>query len=285
MTKRMQIGAFGRLVGVSVKTLRFYADEGLLLPAETDPSSGYRYYTPVQVADATKILNLRAVGVSLAEIRALVSGTHATRSAVESALIAQRRDLERQRALIDSQIGAIDTLLAAIGHLGDDALAEVRVTIQEPEFAYVLRADLETARPDVTALFERAERSVSEVEGRAVRPPFLLSHTGEDGAPVTIDVCIPVTDQVADAPNVELVGKTTIAVSLTHRGGYGRNAEQERCLREGLDRLGLDINGPRRTIYHRFGADQAGYALPSHMLAKSSSGYVTEISFPVTQKG
>ena len=40
---RMPIGAFARMVRVSVTALRHWDAEGVLVPAEVDPSSGYRY--------------------------------------------------------------------------------------------------------------------------------------------------------------------------------------------------------------------------------------------------
>ena len=39
-----RIGEFSKLSGLTVKTLRFYHEEGLLVPAFVDPDTGYRYY-------------------------------------------------------------------------------------------------------------------------------------------------------------------------------------------------------------------------------------------------
>jgi len=65
----MAIGEFSDRSGISAKRLRTYAAEGLLAPAAVDPSSGYRYYSPGQLADAQVIDALRQAGVALAEIR------------------------------------------------------------------------------------------------------------------------------------------------------------------------------------------------------------------------
>jgi DNA-binding transcriptional MerR regulator len=66
----MPIGEFSDRSGLSAKRLRTYAVEGLLAPAAVDPSSGYRYYSPGQLADARVIDALRQAGVPLADIRA-----------------------------------------------------------------------------------------------------------------------------------------------------------------------------------------------------------------------
>jgi hypothetical protein len=39
-----------------------------------------------------------------------------------------------------------------------------------------------------------------------------------------------------------------------------------------------------REIYHRFGADQIGYRLPTHRIALSPQRYVTELAIPIAQK-
>jgi protein phosphatase len=66
----MTIGEFSDRSGLSAKRLRTYAAEGLLAPAAVDPGSGYRYYSPGQLADARLIDALRQAGVPLADIRA-----------------------------------------------------------------------------------------------------------------------------------------------------------------------------------------------------------------------
>ena len=46
---------------------------------------------------------------------------------------------------------------------------------------------------------------------------------------------------------------------------------------------GLRPSGPAREVYHRFGADLAGYALPERVLATSPEEYVTEVQLPVDE--
>jgi protein phosphatase len=64
----MAIGEFSDRSGLSAKRLRTYAAEGLLAPAAVDPGSGYRFYSPSQLADAQVIDALRQAGMPLADI-------------------------------------------------------------------------------------------------------------------------------------------------------------------------------------------------------------------------
>ena len=68
----MAIGEFSERSGLSAKRLRTYAAEGLLVPAAVGSGSGYRYYSPSQLADAQVIDALRQAGVPLADIRAFI---------------------------------------------------------------------------------------------------------------------------------------------------------------------------------------------------------------------
>ena len=47
----LSIGEFSNICKVSAKTLRYYAEIGLLLPEEINPENGYRYYAIGQLED------------------------------------------------------------------------------------------------------------------------------------------------------------------------------------------------------------------------------------------
>jgi len=65
----MPIGAFSRSTGLTSSALRFYADCGLLSPAEVDAVSGYRYYLQEQVARAELLRQLREIAMPLASVQ------------------------------------------------------------------------------------------------------------------------------------------------------------------------------------------------------------------------
>ena len=45
---KLKIGEFSKMMQVTVKTLRYYEQKGLLLPYEVDKWTGYRYYSIYQ---------------------------------------------------------------------------------------------------------------------------------------------------------------------------------------------------------------------------------------------
>jgi len=140
----MPTGEFSDRSGLSAKRLRTYAAEGLLAPAAVDPGSGYRYYSPGQLADARAIDALRQAGVPLADIRAF------RRRPSRELLDAWARQLEtdanrRQGALADAR-----HLLAG----GDDPFS----LTANPQSQEGLMSTLRTAgRTDIGQLRENNE--------------------------------------------------------------------------------------------------------------------------------
>jgi len=74
MDELLAIGRFARRAGMTVAALRHYHDVGLLVPAEVDPATGYRRYRADQLPQAWAIARLRALELSLDEIRAVLAG-------------------------------------------------------------------------------------------------------------------------------------------------------------------------------------------------------------------
>jgi DNA-binding transcriptional MerR regulator len=60
-----KIGEFSKFSQVTVKTLRYYDQIGLLKPAEVDRFTGYRYYSVDQLPRLNRILALKDLGLSL----------------------------------------------------------------------------------------------------------------------------------------------------------------------------------------------------------------------------
>ncbi|WP_028933096.1 MerR family transcriptional regulator [Pseudonocardia spinosispora] len=67
------IGELARLTGLTVKTIRFWSDEGLVTPADRTPS-GYRLYAPDAVLRLGLVRTLRELGIDLPTVRRVVRG-------------------------------------------------------------------------------------------------------------------------------------------------------------------------------------------------------------------
>ena len=71
MEKFYPIGEVSKIMGVSVQTLRYYANIKLVEPQYISPNTGYRYYTYEQFHIIDRIKYLQKFGFSLDEIRGI----------------------------------------------------------------------------------------------------------------------------------------------------------------------------------------------------------------------
>jgi len=94
-----RIGLFSKLGRVTIKTLHFYNETGLLVPACVDEESGYRYYSSNQLFRLNEIVALRQMGFSISEIATIVDGHN-----IDGILEQRRLELEREVQTVTSQL-------------------------------------------------------------------------------------------------------------------------------------------------------------------------------------
>jgi DNA-binding transcriptional MerR regulator len=99
---RHTIGDLARRTGLSIKTIRYYADSGLVPPTDRSPA-GYRLYGPDAVARLELVRTMRDLGVDLATIRRVVNQDVSLRevaAAHAEALAVQIRVLRLRQAVL-----------------------------------------------------------------------------------------------------------------------------------------------------------------------------------------
>ena len=70
----MLIGEIADFFGISRKAVRLYEKKGIIRPVKVDPANGYRYYSAEQVQQLNALLELKALGFSLDEIKTIIDG-------------------------------------------------------------------------------------------------------------------------------------------------------------------------------------------------------------------
>ena len=115
----LKIGEFSKLAHLTVKSLRFYDKESLLIPAGVDAQSGYRLYETSQLEAAAKIKAYRQLGLSVAEIKEILLGGDA-----KKILAAKAETLRREKE-------SIDVRLTIIKHILEDKEMKYQVTVKE----------------------------------------------------------------------------------------------------------------------------------------------------------
>ncbi len=104
----MLIKEFARFTGVSVRTLHYYDEIGLLMPAHVDSITGYRYYDENSLLRMQEILFYRELDFSLKSIGEILSSPNYD----------TRKSLEEQKILLTLKKERLERLISSI----DDAM-------------------------------------------------------------------------------------------------------------------------------------------------------------------
>lgn len=92
----LTIGEFSNICQVSTKTLRYYAEIGLLQPYEINPENGYRYYAIEQLETMLLIERLKTYHFSLEEIKELLSHRERLDEGIYQLLIRKKQEIKAQ---------------------------------------------------------------------------------------------------------------------------------------------------------------------------------------------
>ena len=104
---KMQIKEFAELTGVSVRTLHYYDEIGLLKPSEVDVQTGYRFYDDRSLERMQEILFYRELDFSLKTIAEILSSPDYDK---QQALSRQRKLLLAKKERLEQLIAAIDSV-------------------------------------------------------------------------------------------------------------------------------------------------------------------------------
>ena len=91
----LSIGEFSKICKVSTKTLRYYAEIGLILPSEINPENGYRYYAIEQLETMLLIIRLKSYNFSLEEIKQIIEAGELYEEKLYAALTQKREDIKK----------------------------------------------------------------------------------------------------------------------------------------------------------------------------------------------
>ncbi len=248
MPVRLSIGDFAKMTYLSIKSLRRYHDMGLLVPAQVDPASGYRYYDASQVTAGQVIRRFRDLGMPLEQVREVLNAPDArTRNDV---IVAHLRDMES--ALQQTQ-HTVSSLRALLERPQDPVEVEYRsaapmrvLAISEP----VAMSDID---PWWSAAFRELHDTVqaagldrSGPDGALYSGEFFADEAGDVTAFVPVGAGPPAGRagrvHVRDIPGAEL------AVTV-HRGSFSDLDRTYGALGTFVSQREIGVPGPIREHY------------------------------------
>lgn len=155
----MKIGELAKRTGITVRTLRYYDEIGLLSPTER-MESGYRIYGPKEIERLQRIISLRHLGLSLKEILTSLKEPGFSPLPI---LLNQLQQLEQQMALQKRLHHHLEMLVEYVQRLEKISVDELIKTIrmmkkQEQYFTTEQQDYLEGRRKKI------GEEQIREVE-------------------------------------------------------------------------------------------------------------------------
>ena len=96
---RFSVGEVSKQYNISIKTLRYYDEIGLLKPRERNDQNGYRYYTNEDIGTLLTIKYYQETGLSLETIKSFLETKElsAIVSLFENTIEDQSKEIQRSR--------------------------------------------------------------------------------------------------------------------------------------------------------------------------------------------
>lgn len=266
-----KIGEFSKLSQVPVKTLRYYDEIGLLKPAEVDRFTSYRYYSADQLPRLNRILALKDLGLSLAQVAQLLDGDlppQQIRGMLRLKQVEAHQRVEEQQA----RLARVEWRLKQIEQEGVMSTQEV-VLKGVPAMMVASVRDIIPTYSDIGQLYGEVFAYLGRHRVSPAGPPLALYHEDEyRERDVDAEAAVPVAGSLpsGDRVTVHELPPVEEMACIVHQGSYDTVGEGYTQLMAWIEAQGYRISGPNREVYVKGpGADH------------EPSDYVTEIQFPV----
>ncbi|RLS59563.1 MAG: MerR family transcriptional regulator [Planctomycetota bacterium] len=263
------IGEFSRITGLTIKTLRFYHERGVLVPARVEVGSGYRYYDQRNLETARAISALREFEFSLDEIVDILND-HSDESDI---LIF----LERRKKILKGRIARDRDLVLSIDRI-IQLETETRQMTQQKTIEVEVKAlpPILVAGVRMTGRYEECGKvfgKLSRSLGRQIcGPPLCLMYDDEyREEDANFEPCMPVRKrvQIEDIDVRELPEQQCL--SIIHLGPYKELGRTYEKLIRYAKEQGYTLTLPSREVYLKG---------PGMIFKGNPKKYLTEIQIP-----
>ncbi len=269
----IRIGDFSKLSRVSIKTLRFYDEMGLLKPLEVDRFTGYRWYGYEQLPRLHRILALKDLGFSLEEIGHLLESDLS--AGQMRGMLKLRQEEIRQRVQEEAErLERVERWLRQIEQ--EDSMSSYDVVIKSIEAVKVASVrGVVPAPPEQGGLWNELEGYLAMQRVRPKEACFSLYHDEEHKeGDWDIEVCEPITEDVPASKRVQVYTLPAVErmACTVHNGPFVTIGEAYDAILKWVDGNGYRVTGPCREIYLQ---------PPRKLGDQNDPATVTEIQFPV----
>lgn len=181
----LSIGEFSSICKVSTKTLRYYAEIGLILPDKINPENGYRYYSIEQLETMLFINRLKSYDFSLEEIKTILLSEESQDEKLYHALIRKKKDMEKQVQEVEKNIIQLNLDISNLkqGKPIMSYLESIDVQLVEVPMMYILSLRKLVNECDFSEeygnCYSKLFRRIADDKLTMLAPPMVLFHSAE----------------------------------------------------------------------------------------------------------
>ena len=262
-----KISEFSKITKLSVKALRYYDEEKILVPACRDQETGYRYYSGDDFKKAELISLLRSLEFSIAEMREVVASC-----SDESDLACY---LEEKRSMIEAQIRRERDLIKKMNlYIKPKGMEEKKMDykIEVKDIPEITVAAIRY-RGRYDEVGKHIGKLYKAVKGDGAGAPIQCYHDAEyREEDADMELCLP-TKKLISHPDITAKKLPKVrAISTTHTGSYGKLNLAYKAIFDYAEEHGLSCLTPSREVYVKG---------PGMIFKGNEDRYITEIIVPI----
>lgn len=261
-----QIGEFSRITRLTVKTLRYYDQEGILSPSGRG-ENGYRLYSGGDFEKAQVVVLLRELGFSVSELRD-AAGRCQDPGELRAVLTEKRSLLARELREGQRRMREIDRRLTL--------LKKVELRMQDYKFEIrelpAVRAAALRARVPYGEIGGQMGKLYKAVKGGGDGAPFNLYYDGAHAEPADMETCVPLKPEARPKGVTVRTIPACRALCTLHVGPYDTLNLAYKALLDYAAAHGLRLRTPSREVYRKG---------PGMVFKGDPDRYETEIAVPL----
>ena len=262
-----KIGEFSTLAKTTIKTLRYYEKEGLLIPNFVD-ENGYRYYESMQLLDLAKIVSLRQMGFSIDEVKHILQGSNLEKL------------LQIRKNIVENELNEYKYQLSKINYLLEEKNMKYEVITKElPEYVVYYKEGIIKDYSEITSfiLSSADECLVTNPNIKCIEPDYCYMNylDGEyRDKDIKIRYCQAVEKEGVPNDTIKFMKlKPVLAVCTYHKGEYSTLGEAYGFLMKYIEENGYEVIENPRERY-----------IDGVWNKEDVNDWLTEIQVPVRKK-
>jgi effector-binding domain-containing protein len=261
---------------VTVRTLRYYEEVGLLKPVQVDRYTGYRYYQMDQLPRLNRILALKDLGFALDQIAQLLT-TDLPPAQLRGMLRLKQAELQQQVQEAQARLARIEARLSQIeqeGTMPDYDVMTKRVDAQRVAIVRDVIPTQEQINQTFNHLFDEVSEAIKQNNAGFTGPGIAVWYdSGMQPQDMRVAAAVPTNGALpaGDRVHIEELPAVDQMAYVVHHGPFATLPQAYGALFTWIEANGYQITGPSREVYLQY--EREG----------DQNQYVTELQAPVAR--